>query len=772
MSMPLLRILACIITYGTTTTGTFLMTSMRDPDDETILVTSTVTIMSGRSRSSSHEHEHATPSNTCLHNYVRHNNSRDFFDDEYARRPRRDNPNDHVNGHVNGHDYERVTSPNDNDNDVDVDVDAVNTLLSDRLHARKTGDFDTADRIRDRLSAEHRVTVYDKDKVWEVTNDKEEERADDDNTTAVREEVAGVVVRMRAAEAVARVIDASATEPSANAARLARTDTTGSHTALTRRGGHRVTIYDKVWEVTHRQGGGAGGRRQHNGREGGRGRGGEGVNGGRGRDGVSDRAQRKRETFGPHGHDYTLSREAGPSVVQIPEGEIHAKIAERLMAKMNRDVETDDRIQLILSEEGVYIDDRRKVWRADGVRFVDVSEGRRFRDPQQQAPIHTGPNRPYVQSEFSTPFLTQHEERFDAIQALVQARAAMKVERRYSEADATRDTLQQDFNVVCDDRIREWSMGGSFGHRNDLKRAQDTAIQSRNYSRSQFSDDLQLADISIDDLQAKVNQRTRAKSERRYAESDALREDLKVNFNVVIHDKIKMWSIGGNFGTDDPHKAKEIARQQYVRTGGEYLTDAQLVDINDTLLERISAKKRRDFVTSDKLRAYLYETYNIFINDDEREWRVLAPELPVGGFVQSDPEPGATRLSPDEVATVENLLVERINCQKQRAFDTADDLKEYLARTYSVWIDDKAREWKVVVRSSNSDSKESPSRDSNPERSRSNGSVNSRQIFGASRENKTRNKDETVATVDVVVDAGSIDETAIATKSETKAVES
>mmetsp|Transcript_32684 Transcript_32684/g.33028 ORF Transcript_32684/g.33028 Transcript_32684/m.33028 type:complete len:281 (-) Transcript_32684:172-1014(-) len=231
-----------------------------------------------------------------------------------------------------------------------------------------------------------------------------------------------------------------------------------------------------------------------------------------------------------------------------------------------------------------------------------------------------------------------------------------------------------------------------------------------------------------------------------------------------------MWSIGGNFGTDDPHKAKEIARQQYVRTGGEYLTDAQLVDINDNLLERISAKKRRDFVTSDKLRAYLYETYNIFINDDEREWRVLAPELPVGGFVQSAPEPGATRLSPDEVATVENLLVERINCQKQRAFDTADDLKEYLARTYSVWIDDKAKKWKVVglVRSNN-DSKESPSRDSHPERSRSNGSVNSRQIFGASRENKTRNKDETVATVDVDVDAGFIDETVTAT-SETKAV--
>ena len=48
----------------------------------------------------------------------------------------------------------------------DVDVAAVNQLLGERLLARKKGDFGIADQIRDQLSAEHKVTVFDQDKVW------------------------------------------------------------------------------------------------------------------------------------------------------------------------------------------------------------------------------------------------------------------------------------------------------------------------------------------------------------------------------------------------------------------------------------------------------------------------------------------------------------------------------------------------------------------------------------------------------------------------------
>jgi len=638
------------------------------------------------------EHDDNTNSNTNSENvdfYDEYDNNKDFFDDENnvkgreqerqqappssqpqrqqrggGRSDRSYDSNSDGTAH-NGHDYVRGY----HDHDTNVNVAAVDALLAERLRARKTGDFDTADQLRDRLATEHSVTVYDKDKLWEVTM--------------------------------------QAQQPGR---------------------------------------GGAGGYRRPSP---GRGRGGGREGGGRGGRGIGDRAQRKRSNFGPNGHDYELSREAGPSVVTLPESEIHRQIAERLMAKMTRDFVTADRVQLSLSEEGVYIDDRTKTWRADGVRFIDPSEGRRsFRDdvrrngrdsqhPQQPTNINRDQNRPYVQSEFSTPFLKQHEDgRFDTIQTLVSARAAMKKERNYAEADAARDTLHTEFDVLVDDRIREWSMGGSFGTRNDLKRAHDDAIKSRGYIRSQFSEDLaddhKDKDITIDDIQAKVNQRTGAKMDRRYAESDQLRDELRDTFNVVIHDKIKMWSIGGNFGTDDPHKAKEIAMRTYVRKGGGDLTETQLIDINDTLSKRVDAKKVRDFVKSDELRTYLYETYNINISDPDREWRVLPPETNTAEFFQAAPGPGATRLlTNDEVTMVESMLAERTAFKKQRSFDLADAIRDDLERTYSVMIDDKSKEWKVV-RSRNSDNEES--RYSNNDRKRSSnsnsGTTNIRQSFG------------------------------------------
>jgi hypothetical protein len=74
--------------------------------------------------------------------------------------------------------------------------------------------------------------------------------------------------------------------------------------------------------------------------------------------------------FGPHGHDYMLSREAGPSTSDMSDDEIHELIAERMQSKMSRDFDNADRIKDILSDAGVFIDDRAREWRADGVRFA------------------------------------------------------------------------------------------------------------------------------------------------------------------------------------------------------------------------------------------------------------------------------------------------------------------------------------------------------------------------------------------------------------------
>ena len=45
---------------------------------------------------------------------------------------------------------------------VQVDVAAVEALIAERTMLRRQRDFDGADGVRDRLTAEHGVTVYDK----------------------------------------------------------------------------------------------------------------------------------------------------------------------------------------------------------------------------------------------------------------------------------------------------------------------------------------------------------------------------------------------------------------------------------------------------------------------------------------------------------------------------------------------------------------------------------------------------------------------------------
>ena len=200
------------------------------------------------------------------------------------------------------HDYSRDTSSDASS----VDINAVNDLLGKRLTARKTGDYEAADQIRDVLSSEHRVTVFDQDRIW----------------------------------------------------------TTGEN-PMPNRGGR----------IDGRGGRSGGGR--------GRGRGGRGGRaGGRGSRDFSSK-------FGPNGHDYNNANQAGPNSSRMTEAAIHRMVAQRLTAKMNRQFDVADKLQAEMAEDGIFVNDRTKEWRADGLRFIDPSEGRRT--PSDR-------NRPYVQS--------------------------------------------------------------------------------------------------------------------------------------------------------------------------------------------------------------------------------------------------------------------------------------------------------------------------------------------------------------------------------------
>ena len=49
-----------------------------------------------------------------------------------------------------------------------VDEATVNALLAERMRAKMSRDFSTADRIRDELQRMHGVEVFDKERTWKA----------------------------------------------------------------------------------------------------------------------------------------------------------------------------------------------------------------------------------------------------------------------------------------------------------------------------------------------------------------------------------------------------------------------------------------------------------------------------------------------------------------------------------------------------------------------------------------------------------------------------
>ena len=284
----------------------------------------------------------------------------------------------------------------------------------------------------------------------------------------------------------------------------------------------------------------------------------------------------------------------------------------------------------------------------------------------------------------------------ERIGELVAERTQCKKDRRFSRADSILESLEEACDVVIDDRVGEWSIGGSFGKETDMKRATHEALKSRSYVKSSAS--LELPDgVSQNDVQARVDARTRARTNRQYKESDALRNEILEDFNVVINDNIKMWSVGGDFGSDDPANLRAQERGKYTRRGGGNLSQNEVGLIQEMLKNRFELKRDRNFDKADEIRSHLYEKYKVNIDDKSQEWRVLSDD-----YVQTKAERGAEELTGMDVNAIETQLAKRIIFKKNRNYEQADLIRDDLQGKYSILIDDKKKEWKVISSSGKS----------------------------------------------------------------------
>jgi len=482
-------------------------------------------------------------------------------------------------GRRGGHDYERDTSA-DNSN---IDVDAVNALLQERVDARKLGDYDLADSIRDQLMTEYGVRVWDRERVWR----------------------SGCSAR-------------------------------GS--------GSRRPSGDRF-----------GDRRSRN-------------------------RQREFKDFGPLGHDFVQSPDAGPIQASFDETEINELLAERLQCKLSRNFRRADQIQAQLSEGGVYVHDGKKEWRADGTLFGDYRSDDK---PGRERGSRSDRRQQYTQSTYSSSEAALTPDQVEEVEALVSRRAGARLSRDYSIADDIREELIADYNVFVDDRSREWSVGGDFGP--NQPGSQD---RNRSWVKSQYSEPVGAQEEEI--VMAALNERTKAKGERDFDTADAIRDSLLDDYNVEVNDRLQEWSVGGDFGITQ-RKNKDRDRP-YVRRGGGGLTEEDVAAISDLVEKRSLAKRNRDFEVADDIRDELQQKYSVKIDDRSREWRVFSDE-----YVLSPVSGGKVELDDEIVDFIQSRLKERSRYKVERNYDAADAIRDELREKYSVSIDDRVREWSVVV---------------------------------------------------------------------------
>mmetsp|Transcript_15097 Transcript_15097/g.36970 ORF Transcript_15097/g.36970 Transcript_15097/m.36970 type:complete len:539 (-) Transcript_15097:6-1622(-) len=374
-------------------------------------------------------------------------------------------------------------------------------------------------------------------------------------------------------------------------------------------------------------------------------------------DGRGGTRGRPKRDFGPNGHDYNLAADAGPNTSTLSDQEIHQMLAERLECKLNRDYPTADGIQDELRNAGVAINDKRKLWRADGAMFDD-SAFRKFTKSEYS-----------IETEFA-----------DEIQQMMDDRSKAKVKRQFQEADDIRDTLLNEYDVTIHDRFAEWSVGGNFGEERSNKK--------RSFEKAPGSPVTE----NDDQIQQMLDDRDAAKKNRDFETADSLQAELK-DMGVFIDQRKRQWSMGrGSAGRKS---------YSYTRRGAGSSSDDQEEEITRLLAKRWECKNNRKFKSADQIRDQLRDTYNVQIDDKNKEWYIVTD-----GYTRS---PASSPVSEETEEIIHDLVEKRAVAKLQQDYDTADGIRDMLIKKYRVRVDDTVKEWQLLDGGDGSEEEESES---------------------------------------------------------------
>ena len=199
--------------------------------------------------------------------------------------------------------------------------------------------------------------------------------------------------------------------------------------------------------------------------------------------------------------------------------------------------------------------------------------------------------------------------------------------------------------------------------------------------------DHELAEADAAALHRLLLERVLAKRARDFAAADGVRDRLR-DAGVSVDDRSATFRVfrrppptGHGYARDDD--------------GSVALSPDDAAQLDALLLERVRAKRSRDFAAADHARDLL-RAAGVEVDDRRNTYRVgrPGPPRPRGHGYRRDDD-GAVSLTPDDAARLDALLLDRVAAKRERNFDEADRLRAALEAA-GVRIDDRDRTYRVL----------------------------------------------------------------------------
>ena len=290
------------------------------------------------------------------------------------------------------------------------------------------------------------------------------------------------------------------------------------------------------------------------------------------------------------------------------------------------------------------------------------------------------------------------------INKLLVKRSEYKKKSFFQKADSIRDYLESQFGVSINDKTRIWSTQWTQKSKKKDKQkhfSQKRATMSTQKKRVGFQQiggpiDTMQCQLSEEEIQTLLRERSKARRERNFQKSDAILQQLKLQY-VFVDDKLKVWRADGLpiVTSIDAGNEDNISTSYKKTRDSKFITEEDEAYVQQKVKDRILAKIRRDFHVADDIRDELRYLKNVEINDDERSWKVVDKddvyyenlnEYQFGGKRMAN-------ISEEELDRISTLVKNRMDARKEKDFNTADAILRNLAVTHGVRVDDKKMLW-------------------------------------------------------------------------------